>query len=291
MTENEILKGVIDIHIHGFPEISLKVPNAAYDHLWIPEAAALGMRAVCLKSHYWPTVDKVYTLNNIFPDIDVYGGIVLNSTVGGFNRFSIQVAIENGAKIIWFPTFSAANDINKGGYSRRVISFYGETFFPALHILDAKGNLLSEVRDILKLIAVEDVALATGHLSVTESKILINAAREYGIQRIIFTHALNSIIGASLQDQAEIAAMGAFIEHCFVATMPMHQQLSPAEIVSSIKSIGADKCIISSDAVFAWNPTPPQMMRMFIITLLEAGITQSEIKQMSASNPAYILGL
>ena len=287
----QVLSGVIDSHIHVYPEISLKTPNAAFDDEWLAEAEAAGMRAVCLKSHYWPTVDKAHAYGRMFPGIEVYGGITLNNTVGGLNPMAVAVAIEDGARIVWFPTWSAKNDVQKGGYSQRVASVYGKISPPYLTVLDAEGRLLSEVKEILSFIAQHDVALATGHLSVAESKVLIRSARELGIDKIVFTHALTKMVGASLEDQREIAGMGAFIEHCFVATMPMHQQLPPAKIVESIKAVGAERCIISSDAVFFWNPTPPKLMRMFIATLAEYGITTEEINWMTRHNPARLLGI
>jgi hypothetical protein len=283
------LSGVIDSHIHVYPEISIKTPNAAFDDEWLAEAQAAGMRAVCLKSHYWPTVDKAHAYGRMFPGIDVYGGITLNNTVGGLNPMAVAVAIENGAKMVWFPTWSAKNDVEKGGYSHRVASVYGKVSPPYLSVLDAASRLLPEVKEILSSIAQHDVALATGHLSVAESKVLIRSARELGIKRIVFTHALTKMVGASLEEQREIAAMGAFIEHCFVATMPMHQQLPAAKIAESIKAVGAERCVISSDAVFIWNPTPPKMMRMFIATLAEYGVTPEEIDWMARRNPAFLL--
>lgn len=291
MDIKQIVRGMIDGHIHVYPEISLQVPNAAEDHEWLREAVSLGMRAVCLKSHYWPTVDKAHTLGKLFPEITVYGGIVLNSTVGGFNPFAVRVAIENGAKIVWFPTWSASSDIEQGGYSTRVAAIYGQTPTASLTVVDADGYLLPEVVEILSIIAKNDIALATGHLSVRESKILIRAARQQGVNKIVLTHALTKVVNASIEDQQEIAELGAIIEHCFIATLPMHQQLSPRRIVESIKAVGAEHCLISSDAVFAWNPTPPQMLKMFIATLMETGIRPEEIDLLARRNPAGILGL
>jgi hypothetical protein len=227
----------------------------------------------------------------MFLGIDIYGGITLNNTVGGLNPMAVAVAIENGARVVWFPTWSAKNDIEKGGYSHRVASVYGKVPPPYLTVLDAEGRLLPEVIEIISSIAKHDVALATGHLSIEESKVLIRSARELGIKRIVFTHALTRMVGASLEEQKEIAAMGAFIEHCFVATMPMHQQLPAEKIAESIKVVGAERCIISSDAVFFWNPTPPKLMRIFIATLAEYGITPEEINWMARHNPGRLLGM
>ncbi len=287
----QMVKGMIDTHIHVYPEISLKVPNAAEDQVWLAEAVAAGISAVCLKSHYWPTVDKAYTLGSLFPEIGVYGGIVLNSTVGGFNPFAVRVAVENGAKIVWFPTWSAKHDGEKGGYSSRVASLYGNIPPASLTVVDDHNRLLPEVEEILQIIAQSDIALATGHLSVPESKFLIRAAREKGINKIVFTHALTGFINASIEDQKEIADLGAVIEHCFIATLPMHQQLSRHKLVESIRAVGAERCLISSDAVFAWNPTPPQMLRMFVATLRETGLTPAEIDSLARQNPAFILGI
>jgi hypothetical protein len=285
------LDRVIDLHIHTYPEIHLDIPNAAYDHEWLAEAIAAGMRAVCLKSHYWPTTGNAHLLGCILPGIDVFGGIVLNSTVGGFNPLAVEVAIGNGAKVVWFPTFSAKNDVERGGYSSRVASRYGTLAPPYLQVIDAKGRLLPEVESILRIIAKAGVALATGHLSVAESMVLIRVARELGVERIILTHPLTSMVGASLEEQAQAAAMGALIEHCFLPTLPMHQRLSLDTLVESIRAVGARNCILSTDAVFAWNPTPPRMMQMFIETLTQKGVREDEIDMMSRQNPAYLLGL
>jgi hypothetical protein len=285
------LAGVIDLHIHGYPEISLKVPNAAMDQDWLAEAQKAGMRAVCLKSHYWPTTDKAFILGRLFPGIAVFGGIVLNATSGGFSPLSVRVAVANGAKVVWFPTWSAANDVAKNGYSRRVAAMFGNITSPPLSVLDPHGRLLPEVEEILTLIAAKDLILATGHLSVQESKILIDAAGKRGVKKIILTHALTAMIDASIEDQQAIAAMGAFIEHSFIATLPMHQQLPVKKIVESIRAVGAEHCLLTTDAVFAWNPAPPQMMRMYIQTLLAAGLTPAEIEMMVKTNPAVLLGL
>lgn len=202
-SSKRILEGVVDTHIHVYPEISLKIPNAALDHEWLLDSIASGVRAVCLKSHYWPTAEKAHTLSKLFPEIVSCGGICLNTTVGGFNPFAVEVAVEAGARIVWFPTWSAANDVERKGYSQRVASFYGRIPTPYLKVTEDDGRLLPEVEQILDLLSKSDIALATGHLSVEESKLLIRRAKEKGIKRTVFTHALTAMVGASAGDQIE----------------------------------------------------------------------------------------
>ncbi|HYF91564.1 MAG TPA: DUF6282 family protein [Symbiobacteriaceae bacterium] len=291
MATREWLKDVVDIHVHAYPEIGLRVRNAAFDDEWLAEAQAAGMRAVCLKSHYWPTADKAFTLGRMFPGTNVFGSLVLNSTVGGLNPLAVKVAIACGARMVWFPTFSAANDVERKGYSGRVAATHGPLPPTSISVLQGDGKLCPEALEILELIAEADIAVATGHLSLAESKVLTRAARERGVKRIVLTHALSAMVGASVEDQVALADAGAFIEHSFVACMPMHQQLSPRTIAGAIRAVGAERCVISTDAVFSWNPSPPTMMTMFMESLAELGMSEREIHLMARSNPAYIMGL
>ena len=98
-------------------------------------------------------------------------------------------------------------------------------------------------------------------------------------------------MGASIEHQKEVANRGGYIEHCFITTMPMHQRLELSRIVESIEEIGADRCVISTDAIQTWNPPPPEVMRMFIASLLHLGIDEGSIRKMVQDNPARLLGL
>ena len=85
-------------------------------------------------------------------------------------------------RIVWMPTVDAA----QGPFAATV---------EAANILpvSANGELLPEVIAVLETIASLDLALATGHSSPQDSLLLVRAARDLGIDRIVITHPLGDL--------------------------------------------------------------------------------------------------
>lgn len=85
--------------------------------------------------------------------------------------------------------------------------------------------------------------------------------------------------------------MGAFIEFTLIGILPNEFCHDPAQIAQTIKTIGPEHCIVSTDLGQPQNPLPVEGMRLFIATLLHHGITQKEVELMIKSNPASLLDL
>ena len=73
-------------------------------------AKEAGVGAVLIKSHQNSTVERAWLVSQCVPGIRVYGGLVLNETVGGLNLSAVRLALTLGAREIWMPTRSARND-------------------------------------------------------------------------------------------------------------------------------------------------------------------------------------
>jgi predicted TIM-barrel fold metal-dependent hydrolase len=84
--------------------------------------------------------------------------------------------------------------------------------------------------------------------------------------------------------------MGAFVEYCFVTTIP-EGSIDPKDMVNAIRAVGAHRCILSTDLGQVNNPAPSEGMRMMIATMLDNGLTEKEIEIMIKTNPAKLLGL
>jgi hypothetical protein len=80
----------------------------------------------------------------------------LNETVGGLNRAAVHVALQLGAKQVWMPARSAANN----GDTKADLA--------ASQSLIAPGRLLPEVVEIVNLVSDARYNLGTGHLSPEE---------------------------------------------------------------------------------------------------------------------------
>jgi predicted TIM-barrel fold metal-dependent hydrolase len=289
---DDLLEGSIDLHAHIYPQTSLGESGRLLDHEWARAARDVGMRGFVMKSHYWPTIGQARILNETNPNLTALGSIVLNGHVGGFCPFTAESAIKLGVKIIWMPTFSAANDIKVQSYSKRVKQNFVHT--PpgnGLEVWDGNGAILPEVVSILELARDADVAIATGHISAAESVALARKASEVGLKKFIFTHPIINIVEASEAQLMVVAALGYIIEFTWISAFPMWQGLDPKTVVATAKAIGANRCIMSTDAQNDFNPTAPEMLRMFIATMLQLGVDKEDIEWMVKRNPARLVNL
>ncbi len=289
---DDLLEGAIDLHAHIYPQTSLEESGRLLDHEWARTARAAGMRGFAMKSHYWPTIGQARILNEIHPGLAALGCIVLNGPVGGFCPFTVESAVKLGVKIVWMPTFSAANDIRAESYSRRVKENFTHT--PpggGLEVWDSNREILPEVVGILEIARDADIVLATGHISAEESVALARRAHEVGLKKFIFTHPILDFIGATPAQLIEVADLGYIVEFTWISAFPMWQGLDPKDVVASIRAVGAERCILTTDAQGDYNPTAPEMYRMFIATMLQLGVEKEDIEIMVKRNPARLAGL
>src|SRR6185295_9899144 len=202
------LQGIIDIHTHGDPDSAAR----KIDVLELAKIAkAAGMRGIVLKNHYAPTVQAAYLVSQIVPGIQIFGAIALDRAVGGVNPEAVrQAAAFKGKKlrVVWMPTFDSENDVTFSKQNRPFVS------------IQRDGKLLPETMEILKIIARENIVLATGHSSATEDLLLIREAKKLGINHIIVTHPLAKAQHMTIPEMQEAAKMGAYIELCGAPLLP-----------------------------------------------------------------------
>src|SRR5215207_9008423 len=87
---DELLQGAIDVHHHGYPEISFDLKTRYEDVDELRLARDAGMAAIVLKSHMWPTVGRAYHLRRLVPGIEPIPSITLNPIVGGFSPMAVE---------------------------------------------------------------------------------------------------------------------------------------------------------------------------------------------------------
>jgi hypothetical protein len=269
---SDILKGSFDLHVHAAPDANaerrmdaLEVARAAYE-------AEMG--GFVLKNHDYPTPPLAYALNRMYPGLTVAGAIALNRAVGGLNPDAVKVAAKLDARVVWMPTFTADFWMKSrdGG--------------DGIRIAYDSGGLASEVYDILDIIVEHDMALASGHVSPTEAIALFKAAKDKGVRRMIATHPG---MVATIDEQREMISLGAYPEYTFLASMPARGQMTPAELVERLRTLGVNNCIVTTDFGQWMNPPPAEGMRMAIATLLDAGMLPDEVTTLVKDNPRKIL--
>lgn len=279
-TTEMLVRGSIDMHVHHGPDAHIRRRLDALQAAIQAEEA--GMRAIVLKSHDYPTAPLAHIVSQSVRNLTVFGSLSLDFAIGGLNPSAVETSALLGAKVVWMPTFSSANDREKRGLGGGGISILGE-----------KGEIVPAVQQILDIVKSHDMVLATGHVSVAEAFALVDEARRKGITKIVVTHPLEARVGAtlSIEEQRQMAEKGAFIEHCFICTMPLGERLDPMIIVEAVRAVGAEHCILSTDLGQDWNPPPAEGMRMMVGTLLRRGLSVKEMELMIKVNPAKLLGL
>ncbi len=291
------MEGTIDLHIHSTPDA---FPRLLNDLEVAKQARDAGMRAILLKGHATMTCDRAYIARQVVPGLEIYGGIVLNSPVGGINPEAVKAAIKMGAKAVWMPTMWAQNHVK---YIQEKMKMEGYQAigmeFPekGITIFNEEGQVIDEVTDVLKAVAENDIICATSHLAIEEQKVLFDLALDIGVKKFVVTHPTYQVVNIPLEAQIEFAERGAFLEFCMLPLTPkwtLRDPLkgwSPRQVAQAIKKIGAKHCILSSDLGQRHNPPPLEGLREFVQMMSEEGISKSDLDLMTRVNPAKMLNL
>lgn len=283
------MRGSIDMHIHPYPDI---FPRLADDVEIALAARETGLRAVLYKCHHENTVSRAYMTNSIVSGIDVVGGVVLNSFVGGINPAAAEVALRFGGRIVWMPTIDSAHHNQTHDGSRNLVGLSaGVQGKGIVAVTDEDGKLLPEVLDVLDVIAEYNAALATSHVSPSEAQLLVKAAKKRGIDRIVLTHPFYRTPGMSLDDVRALVRIGAVAEFGYCDYSAMWNIGDVGEVVQAVKALGADNCVLVSDTGQMHNPMPGESLRIFAQTVLEKGIPEADVYKMIRDVPARLIGL
>lgn len=287
----EILKGAIDMHVHCNPDI-VKRPQDEYEIC--AQALEVGYKGIVVKQATFYNAGTSAALSHTISGLEIGTGIVLNHWVGGLNPEAVSCAIALGAKIVWMPTFHADYHIQVMG---RPLPSSAPKEMQSRAIkgirISMDGKLSPQVEEICQIIASKNVILATGHLSWEEIELLVAEAIKKKVNKILITHAEHYCPRLSIDQQVELAKMGAFIEHSFSDCMPTNQAKFPCPpemIVEAIRRVGVDRCVMSTDLGQMHNAHPIEGMRMFVYTLLRFGFKDKDIDIMLKKNPADLLG-
>jgi hypothetical protein len=284
----DLLQGAIDLHVHAAPDLA---PRRLDDVALARHAQEMGLRAVLIKSHFESTASRAWlaTEHTGFP---VYGGVALNHPIGGLNPHAVDVALRMGARAVWLPTLDAAHFLAAGD-SIAALSPTAAAAGPGLRLLDGNGHLKSELGPILDSVAAHDAILATGHISLAEARAVVREAARRGVAKLVVTHPLASFLDYSLDDIRALLDLGAtWLEHVYNDTTPhMPQPVPLRALYDNVHAIGADHCILSTDAGQAHSPPPAEQFGLYMQQMLDLGLSPAEVRTMTADNPACALGL
>ncbi len=288
----ELLEGAVDMHVHPSPS---PFPRCVGIYAAAAQAASVGFRAIFVKSHHHSMVTDVQAAREVNGELPlpVYSGVALNDQVGGLNPYAVDLALQLGGRIVWFPTISSGRHIHEhsGG-----LNFPSSTMKlrenTAISVTDSEGKVRDEVRDILAMIKEHDAVLNGGHLGADQLNVLIDTACEMGLRRIVVSHP-NYVIGASSAQCGEWAAKGVHFEHCLC----MYDERSSFYhwkidvLLDYIKATGVESSQLGSDLGQKGNPLPVEAFATVARKLLDAGVSKSDIRRLVSGTARESAGL
>ena len=291
-----LLKGTFDTHVHAGPDL---LPRKFNDIDLAHLAQERGFGGIVLKSHHAITADRATLIKEMFPGTNFYGAIALNNPIGGLNPTAIEIAARLGARVCWLPTCDSANeqaaaagllDESKMPYwmsiarELRAAGIAGEW----LTVTDGHGKVLKETKQCLDVMAKYDMVMATGHIAPAELELVIKAAKEAGVQRIIVTHPEFPTTHLTVEDQKNLLQYGVYFERLF--TTPHTDKCTWEETLNNIKQVGPESTICATDLGQTTNPGLQEGFEIFIGKMLDDGWAEKDIKRMTQHNAAALLG-
>lgn len=291
MGRSELLKGVIDIHVHAGPSVANRELDAAD---MLKEAEAAGYRGFLVKDHYFPSMMGCQMVQKHLGNgtVELFGSMCLNNAMGLFNLNAVDAAYGMGVKMIYFPTVSSKNhiDAHKGGFAGAGKMSVPET--PVVYV-DDEGRLLPEAVRVLEYMAEKDIALGTGHGSAREVDALVRTAAEAGVKKILVNHP-HFHIGATYQQMRDWAALGAYIELnvCVFSEGSKLGPLPTSVLEEMLREVPRERMVLDSDMGQRGNGSPVEGMYQFMLLMMDRfGVTKEEIDVMAKKNPAILMGL
>jgi hypothetical protein len=282
--------GVIDMHVHSHPDVF----GRNMDDIDVATLAkSRGMRGIVLKNHISETASRAALVMKAVPGIEVFGGVVLNNAVGGINPNAVEWMhrVYGGrGRIVWLPTFE----------SDKHVKTFSKPDAKGI-VVAPGGQVIPEMEEILKIIARENLLLATGHVHPEEILAVVKRGSDLGVKKMMITHALTNVPGLTMAQAKQVTDMGAVIEICFLqfqagpnAPLPFlthWTQINAKHIAEAVKQLGAKSIVVSSDLGQSSNMTHPDGIEAAVAAMKKEGISDADIDLMVRKNPARLLGV
>ena len=291
----ELLEGAFDTHIHVGPDV---VARKIDDVSLARRFRELGMAGFILKSHYTSTAERASVVRAAVPGIQALGAISMNRAVGGMNPLAVEIAAREGARTVWMPTVDSVNESHEREaapgakvpvWVRLQLDLREQGIeIETVAVVDERGEVLAQTREVLAMIARHRMLLATGHLGRDEIFAVVDAALEEGVREIVITHPEFPSQDLSRSDQRALVERGALLERCF--TTPHTGKISWEAWIENIREAGPENSVLSTDLGQTFNPEVEDGMALMVDRLLDAGFDEQEVHVMAVVNTRRVAG-
>ena len=212
----------------------------------------------------------------------MFGSFTLNKVVGGINPKAVDVALRLGAMVVWLPTQSAKNHMQK----------MNQDLSQSVAVVK-DGKIVPELRSVLELIRDHNAVLGTAHIAPEEIFTVVEAARDMGVKNIVVTHPEWWIVGMSHEDQLRLVKdYDVILERCYAQNMGGGKYKSNlADNLELIKEVGYKNVMVDTDGGQTENPHWELALAEYMQYLVDHGIPEEHVYHMTHTIPAKLLGI
>jgi hypothetical protein len=298
---DELLRGAIDLHIHGAPLGGWLAGRPTMVETCL-EASQAGMHALVFKDHNTQTAGCAEVIADFLArgaagpgvkPVEVYGGLVLNDTIGGLNRKAVEITLGYGrCREIWLPSLDARHQREAMGAPGGIsVTKGGEELVPELvAILDLMADFNKNHRD-------QRVSLSTCHVSNEEKVAVLKHVRRRGLDLpVMLDHVTQEMTILAPDEAKEMIDLGGYLQfaECSCIPWPGMQDwiiafdYSMALIKELIAERGPGQLVLITDAGQPGNKPVPGW-KAFLRTLMAQGVSDQDLAVMAREVPAKIL--
>ena len=187
-----------------------------------------------------------------------------------------------GAKVVWLPTASARNHIEKLNLDMK----------KCVEVV-RDGKVVPEMNDVFQLVKDHDAVLGTAHVSPEECFVVVEAARKAGVKKIVVTHPEWWLVNMSVEDQVRMVKdYDVILERCYAQNMGGGKYKSnlPSNL-EIIQTVGYEHVMVDTDGGQVENPHWELALQEYMQYLVDHGIPEEQVYHMTHTIPAGLLGL
>jgi hypothetical protein len=280
-----VLEGAVDTHMHTGPGA---FPRHDTDLSAARTAREAGMRAICTKNHHFETAARAQ-LASEQTGFEVVGGITLNEWVGGLNPHAVDGVATFGGQVVWMPSITARNHLENAA----IQMFSAEESDKAgITVLDEDGDLTDDALAVANRIAAHDLTCGLSHLCPTEAIAFTEACLDRGADKFLVQHPHANFLDYSLEEMRTITDLGATLEFHWICTTEMMSHAATVDdYVAAYEAVGAENAVMATDGGATANPPAIEMFRSFVGAMLDAGVSEAAVREMTHETPRQVLGL
>jgi hypothetical protein len=233
--------------------------------------------------------------------IQAWAGFGIARGAGIASPREVAKEIADGVRSIWMPIANSVTTLYKiGGWttmwdkeSPRKHSDplpWDFAMKVGMYTLGDDGKLKPDVREIFKIVADTGVAVSFAHASHPEIYAMAEEVTRLGIKRAFVDHPFSPFVDLTVDMMKELTGAGIYMNFTYDELSPL-LGIDPARMYHAIRAIGTHHVTLSTDAGEPLFPNSIECMRLIRGHMRAFGLSEAEIREVSVTNPAKIVGL